>query len=174
MSKSNRPIPPACRYAEAASSCHKHFSRFTSWWRLTFWHHEQEQSFYSSCLQVCRSGICKTTTPMFLCCARKNQKKLSRLPVGESVRIIEGSSWQPCTTSLALKSGSLGVKTQRVPTILRFGNRDFNMRSSPCVNGKVALCSSHFFHSRSMAARNKRYSLEIRKQNRPLSLPHVL
>ena len=34
-------------------SSHAHFSRFTSWWRMPFWHPEQEQSFYSSCLQVC-------------------------------------------------------------------------------------------------------------------------
>ena len=72
---------------------------------------------------------------------KKEPGKMSRLLVGESVRIIEGSSWQLCTTSLALKSGSLGVKTQRVPTIVRFGNRDFNMRNSNCVNGNVALCS---------------------------------
>ena len=85
----------------------------------------------------------QTTTPRILCCAR-TRIKLSRLLVGESVRIIEGSLWQPYTSSLSLKSGSLGV----MPTILRFGNRDFKMRSSPCVNGNVALCSSHFFHAR--------------------------
>ena len=34
--------------------------------------------------------------------------------LGDSVCIIEGSSWQPCTKSLALKSGSLDVKTQRI------------------------------------------------------------
>ena len=131
-------------------SNHAHSSRFTSWWRLTFWHHEQEQPFYSSCLQVCRSGICRTTTPMLLCCARKNQEKNCH-------DCLLGSPYASLKDhSLALKSGSLGVMTQRVPTILRLGNRDFNMRSSPCVNGYVALCSSHFFHSRSVAASNKR------------------
>ena len=70
-------IPGATCVASSAntSSCHAHFSRFTSLCWLPFWHHEQEQPFSSSCLQVCRSGIRRTTTPMFLCCARKNQEK---------------------------------------------------------------------------------------------------
>ena len=110
MSKSNRSIPPACRYAEAASA---------------------EPQLQCSCAAQ-----------------ERTKKNYHYYLLGESVRIIEGSSWQPCTTSLALKSGSFGVKTQRVPTSLRFGNRDFNMRNSPSVSGNVALCSSHFFHSR--------------------------
>ena len=97
MSKSNRSIPPACTYAEAASA---------------------EPQLQCSCAAQ-----------------ERTRKKLSRLPVGESVRIIERSSWQPCTTSLALKSGSLGVKTQRVPTILRsvrFQHAQFTLRQWQC------------------------------------------
>ena len=99
MSKSNRSIPPACKYAEAASA---------------------EPQFQCSCAAQ-----------------ERTRKKLSRLPVGESARIIEGSSWQPCTTSLALKSGSLGVKTQRVPTIFeiwksRFQHAQFTLRQWQC------------------------------------------
>ena len=99
MSKSNRSIPPACKYAGAASS-----------------------------------------VPQLKCsCAaqERTRKKLSRLRVGKSARIIEGSSWQPCTTSLALKAGSLGVKTQRVPTIFeifksRFQHAQFTLRQWQC------------------------------------------
>ena len=127
-------------------SNHAHFSRFTSWWLLTFWHHEQEQSFYSSCFQVCRSGICRTTTPMFLCCARKNQEKLSRLPLGESVR-IEGSSWQPCTTIRFLR--------RQDPTCAN--NFDLEIEISTCAVHPASCCLVIFqFLPHSIAASNRR------------------
>ena len=121
-------------------SSHAHFPRFTSWWFLLL-----------ASVQKRRLKNHNNNVPVL---RKKEPRKNCHDCLLGSVRIIGWSSWQPCTTSLALKLGSLGVKTQRVPTILRFGNRDLNMRSSPCVNGNVALCSSHFFHSRAMAPSN--------------------
>ena len=97
-------IPGTCVLSSKnTSSSHAHLSRLTSWWWVLSWHHEQEQPFYSSCLRVCGGCVSRTTTPLLLCCTRKDREKLPRLPVGESVRTIVGSCWKPCTISLALE-----------------------------------------------------------------------
>ena len=114
MSKSNRSIPPACKYAEAASA---------------------EPQLQCSCAVQERTW----------------KKNCHDCLLESPYASLKGPPGSPVPQVSLLKSGSLGVKIQRVPTILRLGNRDFNMRSSPCVNGNVALCSSYFlpftFHS---------------------------
>ena len=74
------------------SASQAYLSRLISRGWLLFGHHEQTQPFDPPPSlppprkKVCRGCISRAVIPMFLCSTRKNQEKLSRLHVGESVR----------------------------------------------------------------------------------------